>query len=186
LKEQLVSRIGKKPIPVPKGVKIHIGGGSITVTGPKGELKAAVHPNITVAVTGEEILCTRFNDIATNRSLHGLTRALIANMVKGVTEGFTRKLELVGVGYRAEIKEKVLQLALGFSHPIVFRAPDGIKVEAPTQTSIVISGIDRQLVGLVSAKIRSLRPPEPYKGKGVKYEGEVIRRKAGKTAASGK
>lgn len=181
-----MSRIGKKPIPVPKGVKIQIGGGYITVTGPKGELKAAVHPNIAVAVAGEEILCTRHNDVASNRSLHGLTRALIANMVKGVTEGFTRKLELVGVGYRAEMKEKVLQLALGFSHPIVFRAPDGIKVEAPTQTSVVISGIDRQLVGLVSAKIRSLRPPEPYKGKGVKYEGEVIRRKAGKTAAGGK
>ena len=181
-----MSRIGKKPIPVPKGVKIQIGGGAIIVSGPKGELKAAVHPNITVAVTGEEILCTRFNDIAANRSLHGLTRALIANMVKGVTDGFSRKLELVGVGYRAEIKEKVLQLALGFSHPIVFRAPEGIKVEAPTQTSIIISGIDRQLVGLVSAKIRSLRPPEPYKGKGVKYEGEVIRRKAGKTAAGGK
>ncbi len=181
-----MSRIGKKPIPVPKGVKINIGGGYITVTGPKGELKAAVHPNIEVAVVGEEILCTRHNDVAANRSLHGLTRALIANMVKGVTDGFTRKLELVGVGYRAEIKEKVLQLALGFSHPIVFRAPEGIKVEAPTQTTVVISGIDRQLVGLVSAKIRSLRPPEPYKGKGVKYEGEVIRRKAGKTAAGGK
>jgi len=181
-----VSRIGKKPIPVPKGVKTTIGGGYITVTGPKGELKAAVHPNIEVAVVGEEILCTRHNDVAANRSLHGLTRALIANMVKGVTDGFTRKLELVGVGYRAEIKEKVLQLALGFSHPIVFRAPEGIKVEAPTQTTVVISGIDRQLVGLVAAKIRSLRPPEPYKGKGVKYEGEVIRRKAGKTAAGGK
>jgi large subunit ribosomal protein L6 len=186
LKEQLVSRIGKKPIPIPKGVTVKIGVGVITVTGPKGELNIAVHPNVTVAVQGEEILVTRHNDIGLNRSLHGLTRALIANLVKGVTEGFTRKLELVGVGYRAEIKEKVLQLALGFSHPIVFRAPEGIKVEAPTQTTIIVSGIDRQLVGLVSAKIRSLRPPEPYKGKGVKYEGEVIRRKAGKTAAGGK
>ncbi|MGE5315695.1 MAG: 50S ribosomal protein L6 [Acidobacteriota bacterium] len=181
-----MSRIGKKPIPVPKGVKIQIGGGLITVTGPKGELKTALHPNITVEVQGEEIVCTRHNDVRENRSLHGLYRALIANMVKGVTDGFTRKLELVGVGYRAEIKEKVLQLALGFSHPIVFRAPDGVKLEAPTQTSIVVTGIDKQLVGLVSAKIRSLRPPEPYKGKGVKYEGEVIRRKAGKTAAGGK
>lgn len=181
-----MSRIGKKPIPVPQGVNIHIGAGIITVTGPKGELTIAVHPNVTVAVEGGEILVTRHNDVSQNRSLHGLTRALIANMVKGVTDGFSRKLELVGVGYRAEIKEKVLQLALGFSHPIVFRAPDSIKVEAPTQTTIIVSGIDRQLVGLVSAKIRSLRPPEPYKGKGVKYEGEVIRRKAGKTAAGGK
>ncbi|MCX6138309.1 MAG: 50S ribosomal protein L6 [Ignavibacteriales bacterium] len=180
-----MSRIGRKPVPIPKGVKIEISAKAITVAGAKGELTAALHPDVTVEVKGEEVLVTRHSDVKEHRSLHGLYRALIANMVKGVTDGFARKLELVGVGYRAEIKGKVLQLALGYSHPIIFRAPEGIKVEAPTQTSIMITGIDKQLVGLVAAKIRSFRPPEPYKGKGIKYEGEQIRRKAGKTAAAG-
>ncbi len=181
-----MSRIGKKPVVIPKGVKVNINNGVITVVGGKGQLKANLHPNISVEMKGEEVLVTRKNDERENRSLHGLFRALIVNMVIGVTDGYTRKLELIGVGYRAEVKGKSLQLALGFSHPIVFRAPESIKVEAPTQTSVVISGSDKQLVGLVAAKIRSFRPPEPYKGKGVKYEGEVVRRKAGKTAASGK
>jgi large subunit ribosomal protein L6 len=180
-----VSRIGRKPVPIPKGVKIEITATTIKVAAAKGELTAALHPDVTVEVKGEEVLVTRHSDVKEHRSLHGLYRALIANMVKGVTEGFTRKLELVGVGYRAELKGKILQLALGYSHSIVFRAPESIKIEAPTQTSIIISGIDKQLVGLVAAKIRSLRPPEPYKGKGIKYEGEIIRRKAGKTAAAG-
>ena len=180
-----MSRIGRKPVPIPKGVKVEISAKAVKVLAAKGELTTALHPDVTVEVKGEEVLVTRHSDVKEHRSLHGLYRALIANMIKGVTEGFTRKLELVGVGYRAEIKGKVLQLALGYSHPIVFRAPEGIKIEAPTQTSILISGIDKQLVGLVAAKIRSFRPPEPYKGKGIKYEGEQVRRKAGKTAAAG-
>ncbi len=179
-----MSRIGRKPVVIPKGVKVEVKNGAVKVTGAKGELSVAIHPDVTVEVKGEEVLVTRHADLKEQRSLHGLFRALIANMVTGVTTGFSRKLELVGVGYRAELKGKVLQLALGYSHPIVFRAPDSIKIEAPTQTNITVSGIDKQLVGLVAAKIRSLRPPEPYKGKGIKYEGEYIRRKAGKTAAT--
>jgi len=179
-----VSRIGRKPVVIPKGVKVEVKNGKVKVTGTKGDLTVAIHPDVTVEVKGEEVHVSRHSDFKEQRSLHGLFRALIANMVTGVTTGFTRKLEIVGVGYRAELKGKVLQLALGYSHPIAFRPPDSIKVEAPTQTSIVISGIDKQLVGLVAAKIRSLRPPEPYKGKGIKYEGEYIRRKAGKTAAT--
>jgi len=165
-------------------VKVEIKNGNVKVAGPKGELSVTIHPDVTVEVKGEDVLVSRHSDIKEHRALHGLFRALIANMMTGVTTGFTRKLELVGVGYRAELKGKVLQLALGYSHPIVYRAPDSIKIEVPTQTNITISGIDKQLVGLVAAKIRSLRPPEPYKGKGIKYEGEYIRRKAGKTAAT--
>jgi large subunit ribosomal protein L6 len=179
-----VSRIGRKPVPIPKGVKVEVKNGTVKVSGTKGTLTTVVHPDITVEVKGEEVVVTRLSDVKEHRALHGLFRALIANMIKGVTAGYSKKLELVGVGYRAEMKGKVLQLALGYSHSIVFRAPDDIKLEAPTQTNIVISGSDKQLVGLVAAKIRSLRPPEPYKGKGIKYEGEYIRRKAGKTAAS--
>ena len=179
-----MSRIGRKPVVIPKGVKVEVKNGAVKVTGAKGELSAAIHPDVTVEVKGEEVLVSRHADLKEQRALHGLFRALIANMVTGVTTGFSRKLELVGVGYRAELKGKVLQLALGYSHPIVFRAPDSIKIEAPTQTNITVSGIDKQFVGLVAAKIRSLRPPEPYKGKGIKYEGEYIRRKAGKTAAT--
>jgi large subunit ribosomal protein L6 len=179
-----VSRIGRKPAHIPKGVKVEIKNGSVKVAGPKGELSVTIHPDVTIEVKGEDVLVSRHSDIKEHRALHGLFRALIANMITGVTTGFSRKLELVGVGYRAELKGKVLQLALGYSHPIVFRAPDSIKIEAPTQTNITITGIDKQLVGLVAAKIRSLRPPEPYKGKGIKYEGEYIRRKAGKTAAT--
>lgn len=179
-----MSRVGRKPISVPQGVKVQKAGQSITVAGPKGELQASVHPDITVEVKDNIVTVTRSTDQKQHRALHGLWRANIQNMVKGVTGGYSRKLELVGVGYRAEMKGKKLQLLLGFSHPILFAPPNGIKVEAPTQTNITISGIDKQLVGQVAAKIRSFRPPEPYKGKGVKYEGEYIRRKAGKAAAA--
>ncbi|HTX18224.1 MAG TPA: 50S ribosomal protein L6 [Bacteroidota bacterium] len=179
-----MSRIGRKPAHIPKGVKVEVKNGVVKVNGPKGELTVQIHPDVTVEVKGEDVLVSRHSDVKEHRALHGLFRALIANMITGVTAGFSRKLELVGVGYRAELKGKVLQLALGYSHPIVFRAPDTIKLEAPSQTNITVSGIDKQLVGLVAAKIRSLRPPEPYKGKGIKYEGEYIRRKAGKTAAT--
>lgn len=179
-----MSRIGRKPVPIAKGVKVEKKDGTIRVVGPKGELAAKVHPAISVEVKGDEVVLTRSSDAKSMKALHGLWRALINNMVKGVAEGFQRKLEIVGVGYKAELKGKRIQMSLGFSHPIVFAPPAGIKVEVPQPTSITVSGIDKQLVGQVAAKLRSFRPPEPYKGKGVMYEGEFIRRKAGKAAAT--
>ena len=179
-----MSRVGRKPIQVPKGVTVAFKDGIVNVKGPQGELSANVHQNIGVEIKDSVVTVTRKSDEKQNRALHGLWRALAQNMIVGVSTPFSRKLEIVGVGYRAEMKGKKLQLLLGFSHPILFAPPDGIKIETPTQTSITISGIDKQLVGLVAAKIRSFRPPEPYKGKGVKYEGEYIRRKAGKAAAT--
>lgn len=180
-----MSRVGRKPIQIPKGVTVTYESNVITVKGPKGELKNTVHPSIAVEIKGNEIFVTRPSDEKKIRALHGLWRALIQNMITGVVDGYTRKLEIVGIGYRAEMKGSKLNLLLGYSHPILFAPPEGVKVEAPTQTNIVVSGIDKQLVGLVAAKIRSFRPPEPYKGKGIKYEGEFIRRKAGKAAAGG-
>lgn len=179
-----MSRVGRKPIPIATGVKVQKSAQGVSVKGPKGELSAQMHHDIGFEVKDNQIFITRSSDAKNVRSLHGLWRALVQNMVKGVTEGYQRKLELVGVGYKAEMKGKKLQLALGFSHPILFAPPDSIKIETPVPTNIVISGIDKQLVGQVTAKIRSFRPPEPYKGKGVKYEGEYIRRKAGKAAAA--
>jgi large subunit ribosomal protein L6 len=179
-----VSRVGRKPITIVAGVKVQKADHEVKVVGPKGELSAHVHPEIGFEVKEDQLLVTRSSDEKAARSLHGLWRALMQNMVKGVTEGYSKKLELVGVGYRAEMKGKKLQLLLGYSHPILFGPPEGIKIETPTQTNITISGIDKQLVGQVAAKIRSFRLPEPYKGKGVKYEGEYIRRKAGKAAAA--
>ncbi|TSA19641.1 50S ribosomal protein L6 [bacterium] len=179
-----MSRVGRKPISIVKGVTITKKDDAIVVKGPKGELSARVHPDITIDVNPSEVLVSRHADDGAHRALHGLWRALIQNMVNGVTQGYSQKLEIVGVGYRAEMRGKKLQLMLGYSHPILFGPPDGVTIEAPTQTSIMITGIDKQLVGLVAAKIRSFRPPEPYKGKGVKYEGEYIRRKAGKAAAT--
>ena len=180
-----MSRIGKKPIPVQQGVKVQVAEREVTLTGPKGTLKAAVHHNLSVELADGILQVKRHTEAKGDRALHGLWRALLQNMMVGVTTGYSRKLELVGVGYRAEMKGKRLQLLLGFSHPILFVPPGGIDIQAPTQTSILISGIDKALVGQVAAKIRSFRPPEPYKGKGVKYEGEHVRRKAGKAAAAG-
>ncbi len=180
-----MSRIGRKPITIAKGVTVTKTDGLVTVKGPKGELNAKVHPAIALEVNGSELLLTRQTDEKGHKALHGLWRALLQNMIIGVTDGYAKKLEIVGVGYRAEMKGKKLQLQLGYSHSIVFGPPEGIKLEAPTQTNVVISGIDKHLVGLVASKIRGLRPPEPYKGKGIKYEGEYIRRKAGKAAATG-
>ena len=179
-----MSRIGRKPIPTVKGVKIERKDGVLKVVGPKGELSAKVPDSITLEMKEAEILILRASDLKTDRALHGTWRALVSNMIKGVSDGFLRKLEIVGVGYKAELKGKKLQLALGYSHPIVFDPPVGIKLETPIPTNILVSGIDKQLVGQVAAKLRSFRPPEPYKGKGVKYEGEYIRRKAGKAAAT--
>ena len=179
-----MSRIGKKPIVIPKGVTVTVKDRVVTVKGPKGELTRTVHPAIGVEVKDLHVLCTRASDLKEHRALHGLWRALVQNMVTGVTEGYQRKLEIVGVGYRAEMKGTRLNLNVGYSHPILFAPPEGVKIEAPTQTSVTITGSDKQLVGLVAAKIRSFREPEPYKGKGIKYEGEYIRRKAGKAAAT--
>jgi large subunit ribosomal protein L6 len=179
-----VSRIGNKPITIVKGVKVEGKDGVIQVSGPRGSLQARVPPEITVEIRNDQIVLTRSSDEKAVKALHGLWRALIQNMVIGVTEGFQKKLEIVGVGYKAELKGKRLQLTVGYSHPIVFNPPDGIKIEVPQPTNITVSGFDKQLVGQVAAKLRSFRPPEPYKGKGIKYEGEFIRRKAGKAAAT--
>jgi large subunit ribosomal protein L6 len=179
-----VSRIGRKPVPLGKGVKFERKDGKITIQGPKGELSARIPASIGTDVSEGQLVVTRSSDLKSERALHGTWRALINNMMHGVTDGFARKLEIVGVGYKAELKGKKLQLVLGYSHPILFVPPEGIKVEVPIPTNILISGIDKQLVGQVASKIRSFRPPEPYKGKGIKYEGEFIRRKAGKAAAT--
>jgi len=177
-----VSRIGKKPVNI-KGLTVSQANHMLKVKGKLGELEMKVHPNMDVKVEGEEIIVTRPNDEKQNRSLHGLTRALIQNMATGVSEGFARELTIVGVGYRAEQKGENLLLNIGYSHPIYFIPPKEIKVEVLSQTSLKVSGISKELVGQVAAKIRSFRPPEPYKGKGIKYSDEHIVRKAGKTAA---
>jgi large subunit ribosomal protein L6 len=175
-----MSRIGKKPIPVPANVTVTIEGQVIRVKGPRGELQRRVHAEMALAQENGVVTVTRPSDEQKHRALHGLTRSLLANMVDGVTKGFQRQLDLVGVGYKAEARPYGLQLALGYSHPIEFRAPAGIKLTAPAPTTIVVDGADKEVVGQVAAEIRSLRPPEPYKGKGIKYQGEQVRRKAGK------
>jgi large subunit ribosomal protein L6 len=178
-----MSRIGKKPVPVPKGVTVSVEGLSVTVKGPRGELSRVVHRDMKVSLEGTTVIVARPSDEPNHKALHGLTRTLIANMVEGVTAGFKKQLEIVGVGYKAEGRPYGLQLALGFSHPVDYRAPAGIKLTAPQPTSIVIEGANKEVVGQVAAELRSLRPPEPYKGKGIKYLNEQIRRKAGKTGA---
>jgi large subunit ribosomal protein L6 len=178
-----MSRIGKVPVPVPKGVTVSASGNSVSVKGPKGELKKTFHVAMTITVDGDKIVVTRPSDEKLHKALHGLTRTLVANMVEGVTKGYQKTLEISGVGYKAEPKAYGLQLALGFSHAVEYKAPVGIKLSAPTPTSVVIEGADKETVGQVAAEIRLLRPPEPYKGKGIKYSNEVIRRKAGKTGA---
>ncbi len=175
-----MSRIGKLPIEIPQGVKVNLSDGRISVSGPKGELSMAIRDEVKVSVEGSTIRVERRDDSRLARSLHGLTRTLIANMVKGVSQGFEKKLEIVGVGYRAELKGDTLVLSLGYSNPVSYRLPEGISAKVDKQTSITISGCDKQLVGQVAAEIRSLRPPEPYKGKGIRYSDEVIIRKAGK------
>jgi len=179
-----VSRIGKKPIIIPGGGTVTQDKNSIKVKGPKGELFRNLHSNMKVEISGNEVHVLRPDDSKVNKSLHGLTRALIQNMVQGVNETYKKSLEIVGVGYKAELKGKNILLNMGYSHPIYFVPPDGITLEVPVQTQINISGIDKELVGLVAAKIRSFRKPEPYKGKGIKYSDERIIRKAGKTAGA--
>ena len=175
-----MSRIGRKPIVIPAGVEVKVDGNVVTVKGPKGTLTQTVRPEITVKVEGGEVVCTRESDEKIERSFHGLTRTLIANMVEGVTNGYTKTLEINGVGYRAAKTGKSITLNLGYSHNVVFEEKDGIEFDVPDANKIIVKGIEKQKVGQIAAQIREKRPPEPYLGKGIKYEGEHIRRKAGK------
>ena len=177
-----MSRIGKKPIPVPAGVDVTINGSDVTVKGPKGELSRTFSEIISIKQEGAEILVTRPDDSRQARAMHGLTRTLIDNMVVGVSQGFVKKLELQGVGYRAALKGKNLEMSLGFSHPVVVVPEDGIEFEVPDNTHILVKGIDKQRVGQIASDIRKFRPPEPYKGKGIRYDGEHVRRKLGKAS----
>jgi large subunit ribosomal protein L6 len=177
-----MSRIGKKPIPLPTGVTVSIEPELVQVNGPRGTLSERVHRDITVSQDGETIVVTRPTDRGQHRALHGLTRSLVANMVEGVTSGFQKTLEIQGVGYRAVLKGSDLELALGYSHPVPVKAPDGIEFEVPQPTRVIVKGNSKQMVGEIAAYIRKQRPPEPYKGKGIRYEGEYVARKVGKRA----
>ena len=175
-----MSRIGKRPVPVPAGVTVTINGNVLVVKGPQGELQRALHPEMILKQDGNTLLVERPSDESAHKSLHGLTRTLVANMVEGVTTGFKKTLEITGVGYKAEIQPYGVKLSLGLSHQIEYKAPAGISITAPNPTTVVVAGTSKELVGQVAAEIRSFRKPEPYKGKGVRYAGEAIRRKAGK------
>ena len=175
-----MSRIGRLPIPIPSGVEVTIDGCRVKAKGPKGELERDFSPRMRIVKDGQELRVERPTDSKQDKSLHGLTRSLLNNMVQGVNQGFQKTLDIVGVGYRAEVKDGVLNLSLGFSHPVEYTIPQGIDIECPMATRIVVKGIDKELVGKVAAEIRAFRPPEPYKGKGIRYEGEEIRKKAGK------
>ena len=177
-----MSRIGKEPIAVPAGVDVSVDGSRVSVKGPRGQLEQTFHADMRIMLEDGTVRVERPSDERDHRSLHGLTRTLIANMVKGVTQGYEKRLEIVGVGYRAVLKGADLELAVGFSHPVSFRPPEGIEFEVPAPNRIVIRGIDKQLVGEIAANVRKVRKPEPYKGKGIRYEGEHVRKKAGKAA----
>ncbi|AEP00363.1 MULTISPECIES: 50S ribosomal protein L6 [Heyndrickxia] len=176
-----MSRIGKKPVEIPSGVTVTINGDTVTVKGPKGELIRSFNPDINITVEDNIIHVTRPSDSKNHRALHGTTRALLANMVEGVSKGFEKSLELVGVGYRAQKQGKKLVLNVGYSHPVEFEPEEGLEVEVPSNTKIVVKGVSKERVGAFAANIRDVRPPEPYKGKGIRYEGEYVRRKEGKT-----
>ncbi len=177
-----MSRIGRSPIELPAGVSVSISPGRVMVNGPLGELAQEVPSRMTIEQSDGTITVTRPTDRGQDRALHGLTRSLVANMVEGVTKGFEKRLEIQGVGYRASMRGTALELNVGFSHPVVKDAPDGVTYEVPTQTEIIVKGIDKQQVGQIAAEIRKVRPPEPYKGKGIRYQGEYVRRKVGKRA----
>ena len=181
-----MSRIGYKPVEIPKGVEITLVGRSFSVKGPKGTLSMEVHPEMEVKVEEGSVLVRRPSDQPRHKALHGLTRSLLANMVHGVDQGFSKTLEIVGVGYRADPSAtgEGIRIQVGYSHPIEYSPPEGVTLTCPTQTTIVVSGADKQRVGQAAAEIRSFRPPEPYKGKGIRYRGELVRRKAGKTAGA--
>ncbi len=179
-----MSRVGRQPVPIPDGVTVEVDGSRVAVKGPKGELSASFDPEMTIAVEDGEIRVTRPTDQARHRSIHGLTRSLIGNMVDGVTEGYQRSLEIHGVGYRVQQRGRGIELNVGFSNPVQFEAPEGIDLDVESPTLLHVRGVNKQLVGEIAARIRKIRPPEPYKGKGIRYLGEQIRRKAGKAAAT--
>ena len=181
-----MSRIGRKPVPLAKGVTTEIDGHKITVKGPKGEISRTLHEDMLITLEDGNVIVKRPSDEALHKALHGLTRTLVANMVQGVTEGFAKSLEIQGVGYKAEPKPFGVQLVVGFSHPVPYNAPKGIKITVTNNVNVKIEGIDKELVGQVAAELRNIRPPEPYKGKGIRYAGEQVRRKAGKTAQAAK
>ena len=181
-----MSRIGRKPITIPAGVDVKVNGNEVSVKGPKGQLVNTFHQDMAIAVEGNEIVVTRPSDVKEHRSLHGLTRTLIANMVEGVTNGFSKQLEVNGVGYRVQTQGKNLVMDLGFSHQVIVPEIDGIPIDVPNPNQIIVTGADKQVVGQIAAEIREKRPPEPYKGKGIKYAGEYIRRKEGKAGKGAK
>ena len=178
-----MSRIGKKPVQVPKGVTVDLQGNTVAIKGPKGELRRTLHPDMQLALADGNVTVSRPSDEPKHKALHGLSRTLVQNMVEGVTKGFVKTLEIQGVGYKAEAKPYGVNLIVGFSHPVKYEAPKGIKITVENNTVVKIEGADKEIVGQVAAELRSVRPPEPYKGKGVRYQGEQIRRKAGKTGA---
>ncbi|MFQ6046446.1 MAG: 50S ribosomal protein L6 [Gemmatimonadales bacterium] len=178
-----MSRTGKKPIPIPQEVSVSVAGSEVIVKGPKGTLSRRIHPDIGIEVAGDEIRLTRPGDGKRHRALHGLMRSLVANMVEGVTQGFARRLEIQGVGYRAEPRPEGVRLIVGYSHPVEYDAPAGVSIVVEQNTIVTVQGIDKEAVGQAAADIRAVRPPEPYKGKGIRYFGERVRRKAGKTGA---
>lgn len=180
-----MSRIGKQPVDIPDGVEVTVSGQTVKVKGPNGELTHEVHPDLGVSVEDDEVRVTRPTDVSRHKALHGLHRSLLWNMVEGVTTGYRKTLEINGVGYRAQKAGRGIRLNVGFSHPVEYEAPEGVTLECPDQTTIVVSGADKQLVGQTAAEIRAIRSPEPYKGKGIRYRDEQVRRKAGKTAAGG-
>ena len=181
-----MSRIGKKPVPLPKGVTATLDGRTLLVKGPRGEIRRTFHPEMALAVEDGQVVVRRPSDESRHKALHGLTRTLVNNMVDGVTKGFSKALEIQGVGYKAEVTKDGVQLIVGFSHPVRYKTPAGITVTTATPTQVKIEGVDKELVGQVAAEISSVRPPEPYKGKGIRYVGEKVRRKAGKTAQAAK
>ncbi|ABA20329.1 LSU ribosomal protein L6P [Trichormus variabilis ATCC 29413] len=181
-----MSRIGKRPITVPAKVQVTIDGTKVVVKGPKGELSRELPVNVSVSQEGETLQVTRRDETRTSRQLHGLSRTLVANMVEGVSQGFQRRLEIQGVGYRAQVQGRNLILNMGYSHQVQIEPPDGIQFAVENNTNVIVSGYDKEIVGNTAAKIRAVRPPEPYKGKGIRYAGEVVRRKAGKTGKGGK
>lgn len=181
-----MSRIGKRPVPLPQGVTATIDGRTVTVKGPRGEISRTVHSELSLVLEEQSVSVKRPSDEPRHKALHGLTRTLVANMVEGVTKGFSKSLEIQGVGYKAEVKPFGVQLVVGYSHPVPYHAPKGIKISVDSNTQVRVEGVDKELVGQVAAELRSVRPPEPYKGKGIRYVGEQVRRKAGKTAQAAK
>jgi large subunit ribosomal protein L6 len=180
-----MSRVGRKVIAVPKDVKVTVSDKALLVQGPKGKLETPVPPGISFALSGAELACKRSNDERQQRAFHGMARALAQNAIKGVTEGFSKELDIVGVGYKAQVEGSKVVFSLGYSHPVEFKIPEGIKVVVDKQTHVVVSGIDRQMVGQVAAEIHGLRKPDPYKQKGIRYVGEILKKKAGKAGATG-